>query len=337
MRRTNLHQRGLVGDTSIERVRATLPEAASGRPIGGGRHCAGNRGETLLLRAEAGHGGQQPFGVGMRGPRKERLDRCLFNHAAGVHDDDARGHFGHDTKIVRDEQQGHATLGAHLTQQLEDLRLNGDVERRGWFVRNHELRVHDEGHRNHHALTHAAGELVRILPGTHRWIGNADLRQHVDRALPRLPFRYRGVHPDHFGDLIANGQHGIQRRAGFLKDHRDVLSADPTQWLIGEREEVLATESNHAPGFDAARRRNESKQRQGRDRLAATGLADQADCFTGFDAEADPVHRPRGAAVGRPEEDAQRLHAEQRLVAQRLGVGRRLLMGGSHAGTFYGV
>ena len=49
-------------------------------------------------------------------------------------------------------------------QQLEDLRLHADVERRRRFVGQQQLRPAHQRDRERHALTHAAGQFVRILP-----------------------------------------------------------------------------------------------------------------------------------------------------------------------------
>ena len=49
-----------------------------------------------------------------------------------------------------------------VAQELEDLRLDRDVEGRRRLVRDHELRLERERHRDHHALAHPAGELVGI-------------------------------------------------------------------------------------------------------------------------------------------------------------------------------
>ena len=53
-------------------------------------------------------------------------------------------------------------LALQLAQQVEDLRLNGHVERRGRLVGDQQLRLRRERHGDHHALAHAARELVRI-------------------------------------------------------------------------------------------------------------------------------------------------------------------------------
>ena len=49
-----------------------------------------------------------------------------------------------------------------LPQELQDLRLDGDVERRRRLVRDQEVGLVGERHRDHHPLALAARELVRI-------------------------------------------------------------------------------------------------------------------------------------------------------------------------------
>ena len=78
-----------------------------------------------------------------------------------------------------------------LAQQLEDLRLDRDVERGRRLVGDDERGVHHERHRDHDALAHAAGELVRILVRALRGRRDADGLEHLDGALPRLLLRCR--------------------------------------------------------------------------------------------------------------------------------------------------
>ena len=52
---------------------------------------------------------------------------------------------------------------AHVSQQIEDLRLHGDVERRRRLVGNEQRRFGGEGQRDHRPLPQAAAQLVRIL------------------------------------------------------------------------------------------------------------------------------------------------------------------------------
>ena len=78
-------------------------------------------------------------------------------------------------------------------EQLEDLRLDGDVERRRRLVGDDERGVHDERHRDQHALPHAAGELMRILARALGRRRDADERRASRRRgpTPRVAMRSR--------------------------------------------------------------------------------------------------------------------------------------------------
>ena len=53
---------------------------------------------------------------------------------AVAHHDDLVGDLAHDGEVVGDEDQAGAGLAADLGEQVEDLRLHGDVERGGRLV-----------------------------------------------------------------------------------------------------------------------------------------------------------------------------------------------------------
>ena len=61
------------------------------------------------------------------------------------------------------EQHRDAALLGEPLQQLEDLRLDGDVERGGRLVGDDEVGLRHQRHGDHQALALAAGELVRQL------------------------------------------------------------------------------------------------------------------------------------------------------------------------------
>ena len=85
-----------------------------------------------------------------------------------------------------DEQ--HASIAALLqvTDQLENLRLRGDVERGRWLVGDQHGWFECKRHGDHRPLTLAAGQLMRI--GAHRPLGirQTDLSQQADGFLPSL-------------------------------------------------------------------------------------------------------------------------------------------------------
>ena len=112
-------------------------------------------------------------------------------------------------------------------KQFEDLRLDGHVERGRRLVCDQDVRLAGQRHGDHHALAHAAGELMGVFAQTLRRRRDAHLFQEPERA----PFyRFIGqvglVQGEGLGELAANAVHGVQRRHRFLEDHRDAIAAD---------------------------------------------------------------------------------------------------------------
>ena len=89
--------------------------------------------------------------------------RRLLDDPSGVHHRDAVGHLGDDAEVVRDEEQREAEPLLQIAQQVEDLRLDRDVERRGRLVGDQQRRIAGERERDERALPQAAGQLVRIV------------------------------------------------------------------------------------------------------------------------------------------------------------------------------
>ena len=76
--------------------------------------------------------------------RKQFVNRRLFNNAPRVHDSNSIRNLCNNAQIVRYQQHGQVALLAQVIEQLEDLRLNGDVERGCRLVRDQQLRVAGE-------------------------------------------------------------------------------------------------------------------------------------------------------------------------------------------------
>ena len=156
----------------------------------------------------------------------QKLPGCrVFDDVAGIHHGDPVGLLGHDAEVVRDEDHSHVALPAQVVDQLENLRLNGHVERGRRFVGNQQLRVPGQRHCDHDPLLHAAGELVRIGvdPGFGR--GDADQLQQLD-DLRAAVGHLRPVEFKHLGDLAADAEHRIERDGRFLENICDAAAAD---------------------------------------------------------------------------------------------------------------
>ena len=61
-------------------------------------------------------------------------------------------------QVVRDEEQARAQASADIAQDLEDLRLHGDVEGRDRLIAHEQLRRYRHGPRDRHPLALAPGE-----------------------------------------------------------------------------------------------------------------------------------------------------------------------------------
>ena len=74
-----------------------------------------------------------------------------------LHHHHAMGDFGDDPEIMRDEQHAGVAACAQFLDQLQYLRLRGDIERGGRLVRDQQHRIEHERGRDHDALALPAG------------------------------------------------------------------------------------------------------------------------------------------------------------------------------------
>ena len=110
--------------------------------------------------------------LGLRGEERSRIGMAgIGEHARGLpslddlslaHDDHVVGDPPDDVEIMGDEQHRHAELGLQVFQELEDLRLHGDVERGRRLIGDQKIGTIGERHGDHHPLALSARELVRI-------------------------------------------------------------------------------------------------------------------------------------------------------------------------------
>ena len=160
-----------------------------------------------------------PRVYGWSGSPEEGHDVGLLDDLAGVHDRDPIAHLGHDAEVVRDEHDRCAGLVAQVSHEVEDLGLDGHVEGGRGLVRDKQLGLAGEGHRDHHALGHAARHLVREVLEAALRIRDADHPQELDRARwAALPFMPRWMRRTS-SIWLADVPHRVQRRGRLLEDH----------------------------------------------------------------------------------------------------------------------
>ena len=170
---------------ALQRVRAARVERAPGRDRAQVRRRPGNAGHRHPCPVHRRERIQQPMGVGVAGRPEQCRGRGPLDQAPGVHDRDLVGQLDQQREVVRDEQGREAEVVAEPDQFLEDLPLGDHVQRGGRLVHDHDLRLQRQGHRDHGALPHAAGQLVRVAaePVT----GDADHLQQLHGARSGVP------------------------------------------------------------------------------------------------------------------------------------------------------
>ena len=97
----------------------------------------------------------------MRGLAEQLAAFRDLDDAAEIHHADPARHVADHGEVVADEEIGQAELVLQVAHQIEDLRLHGDVERRGRLVADDELGLGGERARDRDALALAAGKFVR--------------------------------------------------------------------------------------------------------------------------------------------------------------------------------
>ena len=233
-------------------------------------------------RPQRGHGAQQPARVGMARAAEHLLAAAFLDETPGVHHGDAIRELVHHAEIVRDQQDRGAELALEVAHQLEDLRLDRDVERGGRLVGDQQLRPQRQRHRDHHALLEARRRARadrrrsgRPGPGCRTCSNSSTVRRRACARESAL------VQPDRLDHLRADRQHGIEARHRLLEDHRRFAAAHAAQLRDRQREHV-------APGdADAARTRCA--------RASARGAAARAPSPTCRSPTRRPARAPRPA------------------------------------------
>jgi hypothetical protein len=113
---------------------AAVGEAATNWGVDQCRHGARDHFELIGDRAEHRDRADEPARVRMGRLAEEGGDVRLLDDLAGVHDRYPVGHLRHHTEIVGDEDHRRVELFFQIDHQVEDLSLDGHVERRGGLI-----------------------------------------------------------------------------------------------------------------------------------------------------------------------------------------------------------
>ena len=212
-----LHQLRSFDAAPLLRVPTASVKAASGRDV--------DRAGKISLQANAfrrarpapgRHRRQQRPRVRMAGIAKQHLAVRLLHHHAEVHDGNLVADVLHHRQIVRDEQERQVQILLQVAQQVQDLGLNRDIQRRDGFVADDEVGLQRQCPGDADALALAARELM----GEQVPLVGTQPHQREQLRDPFLAFRGAALllHVERTPDDVAGRLAGVERRVRVLKD-----------------------------------------------------------------------------------------------------------------------
>jgi hypothetical protein len=298
---------GAVGEGLL----AAGSEGAAGQFAAQIRRGAGDAAQLAALAEQVREGAQQPAGIGVGGVVGDAFGGGVLHKASGVHHREPVAEFQQQRQVMRDEDDAEAELVAQPQDLVQDLALHHHVQRGGGLVHDDHVGVQRQRHGDHHALPHAAGQLVWMAAGAVRV--DADFREQLPGAGGAFGCGHGGpVGAEHIGELPADGGHRVEGVHRGLEDHGQPGPAEGAQRLALQRGQVgdgavPAVEGDPAGG-QAGRGVQHPADGVGQGGLAAAGLPGDAEQFAAAQGEgdiADGVHRPVPVVV-----DADPLHGQ---------------------------
>src|SRR4249920_737311 len=230
-----------------------------------------------------------------------------------VHHRDGVTHVADDREVVRDQDRGQAELTLQFLQQVDDLRLDRDVERAHRLVRHDEVGAQRQCASDADALALAARQFVWVAVGV-AWVQPDDLQELADPALAVRP-RAEPMDVERLGDAVPDRHPRVQGRVRILEHHLDA-PPEAFAFVAIERPDVLAVELDRPGG--RLRERDDGSTERG---LARAGLAHEADRLATLHLEVHAVdgtyladHAPQKETLGDREVDADVPDLEQRVL-----------------------
>jgi len=258
---------------ALDGKRAARVEGAGLRGIGRGGDLAGNRPECRRAALELRHRLHERLGIRVPRRRVDRRRRPALDDAAEIHHRDTVAEMPHDAEIVRDEQHRQIELAAQAQEQVDDLRLDRNVERGDRLVADEEVGLHGERAGDGDPLALPAGELVRIAADIVRI--EPDRLEPCSRDSAGLLSLHQPVRQRPLEDGLADTHARVERGEGVLEH-----GLDPRRQLAAARRDRGAVEK-HA----TLARHQDAGDDAAEGRLAAARLADEAERLAARDRE----------------------------------------------------
>ena len=208
--------------------------------------------------------------------------RPRLHHLSEVHHRHRIAHVPDHPQVVGDEQIRHPVLLLDVLEEVQDLRLHGDVEGGDRLVGHHQFRGEGDRAGDPDPLTLPAGELVGIFP--------ARLRRHPDPdeqpfgPLPQLLPLREPVDEPPLPDDVAHLHPRVEGGVRVLEDDLHLAPRHPQRLAFQARDVVPVEPDRSGIGVQQA------DHEAGEGRLPAPRLPHQPERLSGRDREGDAVH-----------------------------------------------
>ncbi len=257
---------------------------------------------------------------------EDLVDRSALDDLALVHHEHALARLADHGEVVGDEEQSRVAALHGREHEVEHLLLHGDVERGRGLIAHEQLGVVRQRNGEHHALTLTTRQLVRVGLRRFGGRGDADVLQQLQRAGVRGPaVALRAVHDHRLDDLRTHLHERVERGHRLLEHHRRARAPDAGELALPEVDEVALVAADVDGSLGAEVGGQQSHHGEGGERLARTGLADQADAFAALDVERQLRHERAVAGA-----DGQVGHLDGATLDGRGGHGAGLQKRGHH-------
>ena len=191
-------------------------------------------------------------------------------------------HRANNLQVVTDEEVCQTIFALQITQKLNDLDLNGHIERTGRLIEHHQFRAQNHCASNRDTLSLATRKLVRIP--VHHGRVQTNLCHHLGNQFPLIPTGVDLVNCQTFRNDLSNRHPRAQTAVGILK-HDLHVTPQGAQCLGRQALDILALES------DRTFRRQQSHDRKRQRRFAGTRFANNSYGLACAHSQTGRIHR----------------------------------------------
>ncbi len=225
-------------------------------------------------------------------------DRAALNDVTSIHHVDGVDHLSNHTEVVGNPHDCHAQFLLQLDDQIDDLRLDGDIQCGGGFIGDQQFGLAGKRHGDHGALAHAARELMGVVIQALAGFGDAHQHQQLLGAFASRLFIHAFMEHEGFADLETDCVDRVQRGHRVLEDHGNFVAAHFAHFIFSQLKQVTPIEPDLAvfnfPGWGL----DEAEDGHGMDALAAAALAHHTQDFTGAHGVGNAIDSPYHAVLG---------------------------------------